>query len=170
MSPAWMRGRWRIGRDAQLRPNAGRQLAQLKGLGQVVDGAGVEAGDPMLELSARRENDHGQPLLGDMQLRQHREAAAAGQHHVEYDEVDGLAQRLLDPGHPVGRRVHVEPVRAQATLEEVDDPRLILDHQDQAARGRAHRAIIGPWGASARGAEEVSHRHIGPIKRFLIAR
>ena len=42
-------------------------------------------------------------------------------------------QRRVDPAVAVRRRDDVEPVGCEAALEEVDDPRLILDHEDQRA-------------------------------------
>ena len=104
----------RLRRDPQLRADPRGELAQRERLGQVVDGAGVEPGDAMLDLAAGREHDHRQRRLGVAQRRQHLEPAAAREHHVEHDQIDVLAQRLLGAGDAVERRGDVEPVGARA--------------------------------------------------------
>ena len=121
----------------QLRPNSGGELADREGLDEVVDGTGVEAGDPVRHLPAGGQHDHRQlrpdlpqPLenLGPAQFREHQ---------VEYDELDVGLQRTSEPCLAVGCAVHLEPVPAQPPLDEIDDALLVLDHQD-------HGAIIGP--------------------------
>ena len=70
------------------------------------------------------------------QLGEHLQAAAPGEHHVENDEIDVLAQSPLHPGIPVERRAHLEAVGRQPPLEEVDDPGLILDGKNQSRHQR----------------------------------
>ena len=45
------RGRRRLHGDAQLRAHASRELTEREGLDQVVDGAGVETSDPVLDAA-----------------------------------------------------------------------------------------------------------------------
>ena len=86
----------------------------------------------MLDLAARCQHDHRQHRFRVAQRCEHLEPAAPGQHHVEDDEVDVLVQRLLGSRGAVERRGDLESVCLQPALEEVDDPRLVLDHEDHA--------------------------------------
>lgn len=78
-----------------------------------------------------------------MQIREHLEAAASRQHQVEHDEIDVLAQRRLGAADAVERDHHIKPVGVQPPLKEVDDPRLVLDHQDHPWHRHPSVAPIG---------------------------
>ena len=73
--------------------------------------------------------------LALVQRGEHLEPAAPGKHHVEHDEIDRVTERLVGAGVAVERRVDLEPVRAQAALEEVDDSGLVLDDEDAVGHG-----------------------------------
>ena len=124
--------------DAQLGADAGRELAQRERLRQVVDRAGVEAADAILDLPAGGEHDHRQRRLGVVDQLEHLEAAASRQHHVEHDEVDCVPERLVGAGGAVERGVDLEAMRAEPAFQEVDDSRLVLDDEDPVG----HRPII----------------------------
>jgi hypothetical protein len=91
----------------------GQQLAEVERLGEVVVGAGVEAGDAVLDGVAggqhqdRRQHPGGtEPVAG-------LEAVDARQHHVEHDRVVGVGVR-----HPEGVLALYRHVREQAFLTE----------------------------------------------------
>ena len=119
------------GCGAQLRPDPGRELAQRERLAEVVDGAGLEAPDPILHLAEGGEDDHRELGAGRPQLGQDGVAVELGQQQVEHDQVDGLGERQLEPPAPVGGGAHGESVGPEPPLDEVGDPRLVLDRQDE---------------------------------------
>ena len=115
---------------AQLGTDASGELSDRERLDQVVDGAAVEPGDPVLDLAAGGQHDHRQlgPLC--VNAAQNLHPAQPRQHQIEHDELDVGFQRTVEPGLAVACGDHLEPVASQAPLDEVDDPRLVLNHQD----------------------------------------
>ena len=77
---------------AQHGVDAGQQLARVEGLGQVVVGADLEADDAVDVLALGGEHDDRRAVVGGAQAPADRQAVLAGQHQVEHDQVDGLAQ------------------------------------------------------------------------------
>ena len=61
---------------AQVRAHARRELVERERLGHVVDRAGVEPGDAVVDLGPRGEHDHRQRGLQRAQLREHVEPVA----------------------------------------------------------------------------------------------
>ena len=57
-------------------------------------------------------------------------SAAARQHEVEHDEVDTLSEGQGKSALAVHGRVDLEAIRTQSTVDEVDDPGLVLDQDD----------------------------------------
>src|SRR3546814_9211898 len=71
--------------------DAQHQLARLEGLGQVVVGAGLEAGDAVLGLAhgGQQQDRHGAfPAQGFREL----QAGLAGHHDVEHQQVEGRSE------------------------------------------------------------------------------
>ncbi len=58
MSPTCSDAAGFVHRQAQLRAHPRRELGERERLDQVVDGARVEAGDAILDLTARGEHEH----------------------------------------------------------------------------------------------------------------
>ena len=75
-----------------------------------------------------------------MNTTQHVHPAQARQHQVEDHQIDVGFQRTVEPGLAVTRGGHIEPLAPKAPLDEVDDPRLVLNHQDH---GGDHKVRIG---------------------------
>ena len=69
------------------RTDAGRQLGQVKGLDQVIVGAGIEPFDSVGHLIEGGQDDDGCGLAARPQASQKWQAPAIGQHQVQQDEV-----------------------------------------------------------------------------------
>ena len=78
------------GGAAHLGADAGQQLLHVEGLGDVVVGAGVHAGDLVAPAVARGEDDDRHVALGAAPLLEHADAVHLGQADVEDDDVVGL--------------------------------------------------------------------------------
>jgi phosphoribosylaminoimidazole (AIR) synthetase len=68
--------------------DAGEQLVGIEGLGKIVVGSGVEAGDAVVLLHTRGQHDDGK-VLSAAQLLEQGEAVKDGQHDVENREIVG---------------------------------------------------------------------------------
>ena len=117
-----------------MRAHAREQLGQRERLDQVVDRAGVQSRDAILDLSARGQHDHRHARLGAAHRFEHLQAVATGQHQVEHDRVEVVAQRQALARDAVAGRLDREAGRLKAASHEVDDARLVLDQQDPRAR------------------------------------
>jgi hypothetical protein len=119
------------------RPQPREQLGEGERLGQVVVGAAVQAGDPVVDAVARGQHEDRRPHAGLPQLPADVEAVAAGQHHVQQDGVvRGRA------GHPEGVLAAARDVGGVALLDQAaaDERRhlqLVFDDQ------RSHGFIVG---------------------------
>ena len=130
MSADAQRRRRALRGEAQLRAHAGRELGERERLDEVVDRARVESGDAILDLAARGEHDHGHVRLRLPQRAEDLQAGAAGEHQVEHDQVEALAQRAALALDPVEGSLDGEPLGFEAAFDEVDDSRLVLDQEN----------------------------------------
>jgi hypothetical protein len=110
-------------------------------LARVVVGAGVEAGDAVLDgVKGGQHQDRG-PHAGGTQAAAGLEAVDARQHHVEHDRVVGVGAR-----HPEGVLALDRHVREQAFLTEpLSNQARKLDlvlHDQQAHGQRQHRIAM----------------------------
>ena len=63
--------------------DAGEQLGKGVGLGQIVVAAGAQAGDAVVDLAERRQDQHRRGVAARAQPGDHRQAVAARQHAVD---------------------------------------------------------------------------------------
>jgi hypothetical protein len=79
---------------------------------------------------------------GAAQFGEHVEPVAGRQHDVEEHEVGLVRQHQVDGRLAVLRLQHPIPLEREEPVEKVADERLVVDHQDLAARrsGTGHRA------------------------------
>ena len=110
---------------AQQRAHPGQQFFQRERLGQIVVGAGIEAGDPLGHRVAGGEHQDGQVVAGAAELTAHLEAVQPRHHHVEHDRV----------GPIVGDQIE----RFDAVLGQRDG---VAVEGKRAAQRLAHRAIV----------------------------
>jgi hypothetical protein len=120
--------------EPELRQHARQHHRVVDGLGHVVVGAGAERADDVVARVVRRAHDDGQQrgVARLAHLLQHLDAAHAGHHDVEQDQ---LARVRLEPRErlePVLRHVHRETGALEAAREHVTIVFVIVYHQDDA--------------------------------------
>jgi hypothetical protein len=116
----------------QVRGNARQHLLALDRLGDVVDGAELEARDLVGNFAPRRKKDHGGVTRVGVRLDDaaHLEAVHARHHHVEEDQVRiGLA-RDLDCAGAIPRREDAVAAAMQGLHQHIEVRRAVVDHQD----------------------------------------
>ena len=135
-------------RAAHHRADARQQFARRKRLDHVIVDAGFEAADAVVFLAARGQHDDrdvaGQvvaaPAAGELQ------AAGAGQHPVEQDQVgDAVGDRRLRLARVAGMHGFVFGL-AQGEGDHVADRGFVVDDQDAFLHGvscRGYRGIAG---------------------------
>ncbi len=122
----------------QQRSHAGQQLAQRERLDEVVVGAGVEAGDAVVDLLARGQHQHGRAVAAVAQPAADLEAVDVGHRDVEDHGVVGRAGELLERFAPVDRLRHFVALERQRARQRALHGRLVVD--DQYARLFGHVA------------------------------
>ena len=127
------------------RVHPGQELADVVGLDEVVVGAGVQAEDPVVDLAARRHDDHRHLAdLADRPADVH--AVDVGQAEVEQHDVHAaeVVDRPAAPGQPRGR----DAVAVQRRAERSRDPVVVLHEQDVHPRTPVPKSVTGaqPYG------------------------
>ena len=107
-----------------------QQLLEVKGLGEVVVGAGVDAGDLLVPAVARGEDQHRHRAPAGAPAPEHAQAVEPRQSEIEHDRVEGfgLAQvlRVGPVAGLVDRVAGVFEPGAQLCAQQ----RVVLDEQD----------------------------------------
>ena len=75
------------------RRDAQQQLTRLERLDQIVVGAALEPGDPIVRLASGGQQQD-RDVAGEAQAPCQRHAVLVGQHHVEHDQVESEAIQL----------------------------------------------------------------------------
>jgi exopolysaccharide production protein ExoY len=116
-------------RTAQERAQAGEELFEIEGLGEVIVGARIEAGDAVVDGAASGEHQDGGAKSGGTQFGANGVAVFHGDHHVEHDQIvvgyGCEVERLL----AIGRDVDGVGLFAQAFGDEAGYPRFVF-HQE----------------------------------------
>ena len=106
--------RRRLTRRAQLCADPGLELGERERLDEIVDRAGVEPADAVLDLArGRSARSPATRAAASASSPQHLHPARAREHQVEHDEVDVLAERELESALAVALpRGHRSPARS----------------------------------------------------------
>ncbi len=115
---------------APQRPHPREDLAEGVRLREVVVGAGVEAGHPVVHGVAGGEHQHRRGHAGLPHAGTEVEAAPAGEHHVEDDDVGAAVPGALQPRGEGGRVVHLQPLLAQAFGQDPGLLEVVFDQKD----------------------------------------
>jgi hypothetical protein len=119
-------------RSAQEGAQACQQLPEVERFGDVVVGAGVEPGDPVLDLYAGSEYQHRRLVARGAKLPADLEPVDARHQHVEDDRVDSVPVIL----HPLERLgavfggLHLVVLDLQCPLECLAQRLLVIDNED----------------------------------------
>ncbi len=107
------------------------QLAESKGLGQIIVAAAAQPADAIVDLRERAQYQNGRALAG---LAQHLDDGEtvdlARQHAVHDDDIIGLAGRKKHAIAPIGRVIRRMAGLLQAFDDELADPLIVFDQQN----------------------------------------
>src|SRR5882672_3745816 len=113
----------------QERADAGEQFGERERLDQVVVGAGVEAGDAIIDGVPCREQQDRRRHAPLAQIAQQREAVELGQEDIEQDDVVGRRQRVVARFNAVAGQVDRVSGFAKALAKRARDAAFVLDDQ-----------------------------------------
>ena len=133
--------------EADMRVDASQQFLGDEGLGDVIDGAGVEGAQQQFAILHRGEEDHRHRCQRGVaaELLQQLEAVHPRHHHVQQHEVRRLAFRELQRLRAAGGRQYLVAVPLQQGADDAQVRRLIVDDEDPAGGGSGmeHRSWSG---------------------------
>src|SRR5205814_471958 len=122
----------------QDRAHAQQELLQMKGLGEVVIAAGLQAPDAIHGIAACGEKQHRRVVALLAQRAAHAEAVDPRQHHIEHDERAAALAQPLERLLAIARGAHLVAFGAQVLHDAGGEVRIVLHHQHARARGGAH--------------------------------
>ena len=117
-------------RTAGQRAQPRQQLPEVERLRQVVVGAGVEAGDAVVDGVASSQHQHGRPDAVASQAAADLEAVHSGQHHIEHDRVVRNGSRHPERFLPAIGDVGRVTLLAESAAQQLPELLLVLHHQD----------------------------------------
>src|SRR4051812_23615763 len=118
---------------AQQRPDPRQQLLALEWLDQVVVGAAVEAGHPVLGLSPCRQHQDRHVAVA-AQAPADLDSIEPGQAEIEHDEIGNEAGGDVESLGPVGGGADFVALVAERAAQDIGDVDVVLDDQDSPAR------------------------------------
>ena len=116
---------------------AGKQLARLEGLGQIVVGPQLETDDAVHGVSARGQHQD-RHVAARADLAAHIEPVHVGQHQVEDDRVEGVARLQGEPGRAGPGALDAKSRPAEIVADHLGKAGVVLDQQDAVG----HRRIL----------------------------
>ena len=120
---------------ADQRAQARFQFLDRERLGQVVVGAGAQAGEFLVERVARGQHQHRRRLARFLaQAPADLDAVQARQHQVEHDDVVGVLRREAIAVEAVGGVIHLETAALEVFAHHFRDVAVVLDDEDESAR------------------------------------
>ena len=117
-----------VHRAAEDRLQAGNDLVEAEGLGDVVVAADCQSGDLVLGVILRREEQDRCRIAGCPQPLGHPEAVHVGEHDVQDDQVGFFLEHRRNSGCAVSDRPHREAREAKACGEKVTNVRLVVNN------------------------------------------
>jgi hypothetical protein len=122
-------GRGGVGAAPLQGAQPGEEFVERERLGEVVVGAGVQAGDAIGDLAAGGQHEHRDPVPGSPQPLADGDTVQAGQHHVEHDRVETAGRRGVQPVGSGVPGLGVVAGLGQAAGEQPGEAPLVLHHQ-----------------------------------------
>ena len=116
------------------RADARQHLLHVEGLGDIIVGAGVHAGDLVAPALARREDEHRHLALVAPPLLEHAQAVFLGQAEIEHDGVVGLGIAEKMPLLAVERGIDGVARIAQRGDELTVEVWIVLDDEKSQSR------------------------------------
>src|SRR5262245_8362400 len=125
-----IRPRSEIARSADQRLNAGEQLIEIEGFGEIIVGADAQAFDLVLERVHGGQHQNGRVIALQAQALTDVIAVHVGQHQIQHDHVELSGLGEIDPLGSGGGDGDAVIFGAEPAIDEVGDPRLVFDQQD----------------------------------------
>jgi hypothetical protein len=127
--------------SSEKRAHSSRELVDVERFHEVVVGAGVEAFDPVRDLTSRGEHERRRSHSASPKLSDDVEAVPAREPDVQDHEIrlvfDGAGETCI----AVARRPHAVALLAQGAVEHGDEARVVLDDENRLNRSRVrHRS------------------------------
>ena len=119
-----------VTRTPQERAHARKQLAQRERLDEVVVGAGVEAGDAVVDPFAGGQHQHRRAVAAVAQAPTDLEPVDVGHRHVEDHDLVGRGAEALECLAPVGGLCDVVALELQRPRQRGLDGGLVVDDQN----------------------------------------
>src|SRR6202023_1751402 len=113
----------------QNRAHPQQELLQMKGLGEIVIAAGLQALYAIHGVAARGEKQYRRVVTLLAQRAAHAEAVDTRQHHIEHDEPAGLLAQPRERPLAIARGAHLVALRAQVLHDAGGEVRIVLQHQ-----------------------------------------
>jgi hypothetical protein len=133
------------------------QFLQRERLGHVVVGAGLEAGELLLQRVARGQHQHRGLLVRLVaQLARHVQAVHARQGEVEHDHVEVVHHGQVQSGHTVACEIHDVAAVFQVVADVGRDIAVVFDHKD------THAPLQRPLAAKINKLNKLATRAAGP--------
>jgi hypothetical protein len=137
-----------LGAPAQHGADARQQLARLKGLGQVVVGAQLQADDAVHRVALGGEHQHRHLGRGAGQRADaaaHVQAVHVGQHQVEDDQIGRIGLHAFQSAEAVSGVRKGKSRLDQVFADHPGQAAIVFDHQQAGTHGRSViRAGMGP--------------------------
>ena len=111
-----------------------QELGQRERFDHVVVGAKIQPAHTIVDAVPRGQNQHWRLDVTVAERLQNLESAAAGQHQIEYDQVEDRGVRLEEPLFTRGCHDDLVVLRLQRRRERLRELPLILDHQESHIR------------------------------------
>ena len=122
--------------------DAGQQLAWLKGLGQIIVGAHLQANDAVHRVAFGREHQHRHLAHAAGQgadALAHLQAVHVGQHQVQDHQLNARCLQAFQATACIGRVGHGKTVLPQIVRHHARQAHIVFDHQEL-----VHGLIIYP--------------------------
>jgi hypothetical protein len=116
--------------------DAGEELAGGEGFGDVVVGAFHEAADLVVLGAARGEHEDGSARTGGAEAAADLHAVESGEHQIEDDEIERIAEAGLEAGDTIADRGDLVPVVVEEVHDSIAETGFIFDHE------HAHAVIV----------------------------
>ncbi len=120
----------RARRSPQKGAHAGEELVEGERLGEVVVGAGIEAGDAVRDEVAHREHQDGGRIAVGAEPPAHLEAVDARHQKVEHDGVDVLGRQHVERFGSLAREPHFVAFQREGAAHRPANGRLVVHHED----------------------------------------
>jgi hypothetical protein len=111
------------------RAHPGQQLGERERLDEIIVGAGIEAGHPVVDGVARRQEQDRRRHATPAQVAQQRQSIELGQQQVEKDDVVARGQRMVASRDAIAGDIDGVARFAQALPQRAGNAALVLDDQ-----------------------------------------